>query len=105
MANILVPRRREDFFNPDGTFTLRALRFFEGLTDVTNESSTIIVDNSELINKNTKDITELQDSHYPSMGTYIQFLQQQLDGLPVFTVDTTGFTTDTTLITADKVIA
>ena len=38
-ATVIVPRRREDFFNPDGTFTLRALRFFESLTDVTNENT------------------------------------------------------------------
>ena len=45
MVDILVPRRREDFFNPDGTFTLRALRFFEGLTDQSNNS----VDEIEII--------------------------------------------------------
>lgn len=31
-----------------------------------------------------------------------QFLQQQLDGLPKFTCDTTGFTADSTEWTADK---
>ena len=34
-----------------------------------------------------------------------QFLQTQIDGLPEFTMDTTGFTADTTFITTDKVIA
>lgn len=33
---IIPPRRREEFFNEDGTFTLRALRFFEDLTSNTN---------------------------------------------------------------------
>ena len=41
---IVPPRRREEFFNPDGTFTLRALRFFEELTDNTN----INTDDNEL---------------------------------------------------------
>ena len=35
---IIPPRRREEFFNEDGTFTLRALRFFEELTDNSNVS-------------------------------------------------------------------
>lgn len=38
-------------------------------------------------------------------SSQVQFLQQQLNGLPEFTVDSTGFTADTTLITADKVTA
>jgi hypothetical protein len=33
---IIPPRRPEEFFNEDGTFTLRALRFFEDLTGNTN---------------------------------------------------------------------
>lgn len=35
----------------------------------------------------------------------IQQLLKESEGLPEFTIDTTGFTTDTTLITSDKVIA
>jgi hypothetical protein len=50
-------------------------------------------------------VTVLQDSHYPNMSTQVQFLQQQLNGLPEFTIDTTGFTIDTTFITTDKAIA
>ena len=34
-----------------------------------------------------------------------QCLQKQIDGLPEFTCDTTGFTADQTTWTADKVIA
>jgi hypothetical protein len=34
-----------------------------------------------------------------------QYLQTQIDGLPEFTIGTTGFTTDITFITTDKVIA
>ena len=55
--------------------------------------------------QNKEDIEDLQDSHYPNLASQIQFLQQQIDGLPEFTIDTTGFTFDSTEITFDKVIA
>ena len=54
---------------------------------------------------NEGDITELQDSHYPNLASQVQFLQQQIDGLPEFTMDTEGFTMDSTEFTMDKVIA
>ncbi|MAO21791.1 MAG: hypothetical protein CMJ25_13670 [Phycisphaerae bacterium] len=57
------------------------------------------------VTKNESDIVELQDSHYPNLASQVQFLQQQIDGLPEFTIDTTGFTFDSTEITFDKVIA
>lgn len=55
--------------------------------------------------KNEADIVDLQDSHYPNLSSQVQFLQQQIDGLPEFTIDTSGFTFDITEITFDKVIA
>ena len=57
------------------------------------------------VTENEVNITDLQDSHYPNLSSQVQFLQQQIDGLPDFTIDTTGFTTDITFITTDKVIA
>ena len=62
-----------------------------------------LIDIRETINEAA--ITDLQDSHYPNLSSQVQFLQQQIDGLPEFTIDTSGFTTDTTEITTDKVIA
>jgi len=46
-------------------------------------------------------------SNFSSNGfsSQVQFLQQQINGFPEFTIDTSGFTTDLTFITADKVIA
>jgi hypothetical protein len=38
-------------------------------------------------------------------SSMIQQIQKELEGLPEFTVDTTGFTADLTFITADKAIA
>lgn len=54
---------------------------------------------------NTVNILDLQDSHYPNLSSQVQFIQQQLDGLPEFTMDTEGFTMDSTEFTMDKVIA
>ena len=86
---IIVPRRREDFFNPDGTFTLRALRFFEDLTSLTNTTSETVE----------------SEANVSGFSAQVQQLRLELNGLPEFTIDTTGFTTDLTFITTDKVIA
>ena len=48
-------------------------------------------------------VTNLQESNRYTSN--IQQLQKQLDGLPEFTIDTTGFTSDLTFLTADKVTA
>ena len=83
---IIPPRRREEFFNEDGTFTLRALRFFEDLTGFTND--------------NTQDIDD--DSGIGSLNAIVVGIQKQVgSGKPV-TVDTTGFTVDTTFQFADE---
>lgn len=55
------------------------------------------------VTKNEVNITDLQDSHYPNLAAQVQFLQQQIDGLPEFTMDTSGFTFDNTELTFDKV--
>jgi hypothetical protein len=62
-----------------------------------------INDNTDLINDNTDLINETPV--YSGFMAQIQFLQRQFDGLPEFTIDTSGFTTDSTFITTDKVIA
>ncbi|NRA76746.1 MAG: hypothetical protein HRU18_00940 [Pseudoalteromonas sp.] len=87
--NIIVPRRREDFFDSDGNPTLRFIRFLESLTDITNTTTTEII----------------TAAFATGFSSQIQSLQRQLDGLPEFTIDTSGFTTDLTFITTDKVIA
>ena len=121
---VIVPRRREDFFDSNGNPTLRFTRFLESLTDTTNVTTTVITDNSEAIEVNETNIatnasaindnTDLINDNtdlinetpiYSGFMAQIQFLQRQFDGLPEFTIDTTGFTTDTTFITTDKVIA
>ena len=86
---IIVPRRKQEWFDKDGNFTHQAFRFFEELTEVTN-TSTAELDAGAAVQ---------------SFSAQNQWLQQQINGLPEFTIDTTGFTTDTTFITTDKVIA
>ena len=77
---IIPPRRREEFFNEDGTFTLRALRFFEDLTGNTNV--------------NTQDIED--DSGIGALNALVLRLQEQVGSGKKLTIDTTGFTVDTT---------
>ena len=57
-----------------------------------------------IVFENSNDIVELQDSHYPSLSAQMQQIQKQLKGLAEFTIDTSGFTTDLSFITTDKVI-
>lgn len=89
MANIIVPRRRQEWFDPNGEFSHQALRFFEELTELTNNTS--------------NDVSGSFSAQ--SFSAHTEQLQRRLDGLPTLTIDTTGFTVDTTLITTDKVIA
>ena len=86
---IIVPRRKQEWFDKDGNFTHQAFRFFEELTEVTNTST-----------------AELDaGASVQSFSAQNQWLQQQIDGLPEFTMDTTGFTMDSTEFSMDKVIA
>ena len=50
-------------------------------------------------------ILALQESQHPNTSAQVQFIQQQLDGLPEFTMESTGFTMDQTEFTMDKVLA
>jgi len=50
-------------------------------------------------------ISEIGNEGVTSFPATLQQAIKRLDGLPEFTVDTTGFTTDLTTITTDKVIA
>jgi hypothetical protein len=85
-APIIPPRRPEEFFNEDGTFTLRALRFFEDLTGNTNV--------------NTQDIED--DSGIGALNALVLRLQAQVGSGKPLTIDTTGFTVDTTFQFTDQ---
>lgn len=84
--SIIVPRRREDFFDSRGEPTLRFTRFLEELTQQVNDTAD-------------------SDIPFQSYSAQSQWLQKQISGLPEFTIDTSGFTVDSSLITVDKVLA
>lgn len=88
MANIIVPNR-QDWMDAEGNFTLQALRFFEDLSEQTNDT-TGEVENSASVS---------------SFSAQLQQVRKELNGLPEFTMDTTGFTMDSTEWTMDKVLA
>lgn len=50
-------------------------------------------------------VSEIGNEGATSFGSILQQAIKRLDGLPEFTIDTTGFTVDLTTITTDKVIA
>jgi len=89
MAEIIIPRRREDFFRENGEPTHRFIRWIELVTQQTNETS----DN----------VAEIAPATF--FSSQLQQLRKELNGLPKFTCDTTGFTADSTEWTADKDIA
>ena len=97
--SVIVPRRKDDFFQPNGEPTLRFVKFLEELTGQSNE----VTEKTEAI---TEIITNVEQAAFASgFSSYLQQTIRQLNGLPEFTIDTTGFTADSTLITSDKVIA
>ena len=53
----------------------------------------------------TDPISEIGNEGISNFSSILQQVTKQLDGLPEFTIDTSGFTTDLTFITTDKVIA
>ena len=105
--------------DPRRTLTRRAIISYDQLRELTDWPNLLIKDYQGIIQDfafladeedklelriviNEGNISDLQDSHYPNLSSQVQFIQQQLDGLPKFTCDTTGFTADSTEWTADK---
>tara|TARA_R110000850_G_scaffold256499_1_gene382395 strand:- start:396 stop:578 length:183 start_codon:yes stop_codon:yes gene_type:complete len=58
-----------------------------------------------IVSPATKCIKNQPQSQPTSNSSQIMWLQQQIDGLPEFTMETEGFTMDQTEFTMDKVIA
>ena len=89
MADIIVPRRKQEWFDKEGNFTHQAFRFFEELANISNETTSTVA----------------SAGFISSMNAQIQQLRKESDGLPEFTMDTTGFTMDSTEFSMDKVIS
>lgn len=87
---------------------LRKPKAFRGESDVdayTDQIETILFQMWKRLGGNTDYIATLTNDAGGGFNSQAQWLQKQIDGLPIFTVDTSGFTTDLTFITTDKVIA
>ena len=69
------------------------------------QQNTILFQLWRKLGGNNDPISDLPNSGNNGFSSQVQWMQKQIDGLPLFTIDTTGFTTDTTFITTDKVIA
>tara|TARA_R110000765_G_scaffold177205_1_gene282521 strand:+ start:899 stop:1192 length:294 start_codon:yes stop_codon:yes gene_type:complete len=69
------------------------------------QQNTVIFQLWNKLGGNNDPIADLSSFSTNGFSSQVQWLQQQIDGLPEFTVDTTGFTFDSTKITFDKVVA
>jgi hypothetical protein len=97
MANLVNP---PPFLNiPPALFKDRATRAY------IEQLNTIIFQLYNKLGGMDDPIADLGNSSANGFNSQVQWMQQQINGLPEFTIDTTGFTTDTTFITTDKVIA
>ncbi len=69
------------------------------------QQNTVIFQLWRKLDGNTDPISDIGNDGISNLSSQLQQVIKQLDGLPEFTIDTSGFTTDLTFITTDKVIA
>ena len=69
------------------------------------QQNTVIFQLWRKLGGNNDPISEIGNEGISNFSAQLQQVTKRLDGLPEFTIDTSGFTTDLTFITADKVIA
>ena len=83
---IVVPRRLEDWFDQrTGQMTLRAVKFFELMTNTSNVSSETLENTTNSVNSISRGI-----------NAQLFNVQSQIGSGLALTIDTTGFTVDTT---------
>ena len=70
-----------------------------------DQQRTILFQLWQKLGGNTDPLAEIKNVNEQVFSSYAQFLEKRLDGLPEFTIDTSGYTTDTARITTDKVFA
>ena len=94
---VIVPRRAEDWFEyrinevtgkTELNFTLRALAFFETLTGGTN---TVI-----------EDVEEMPNNTDPALNARLELLNCKISEENSLTIDTSGFTVDTSYQFTDQ---
>ena len=107
----LEDREIRAFIEQQNTIIFQLWNRSGGVTDVTSETVENITVIDEEINVIEGDITNITNVVIESEATafpnpvLLQPLRLEIKGLPELTIDTTGFTTDLTTITTDKVIA
>ena len=69
------------------------------------QQNTVIFQLWNKLGGNTDPVANLANSSSNGNSSQVQWMQKQISGLPEFTIDTSGFTFDSTEITFDKVIA
>jgi hypothetical protein len=69
------------------------------------QQNTVIFQLWNKLGGNTDPVADLANSSSNGNSSQVQWMQKQLNGLPEFTIDTSGSTFDSTKITFDKVIA
>ena len=69
------------------------------------QQNTIIFQLWQKLGGNNDPLSDLENLSNNSFSSQVQQIQKEIDGLPEFTIDTSGFTTDLSFITTDKVIA
>ena len=69
------------------------------------QQNTVIFQLWNKLGGNDDPISDLGNASSNGFSSQVQWMQKQINGLPEFTIDTSGFTFDSTEITFDKVIA
>jgi hypothetical protein len=69
------------------------------------QQNTVIFQLYQKLGGQSDPIANLENFSTNGFSSQTQWLQKQINGLPEFTIDTSGFTFDSTEITFDKVIA
>ena len=69
------------------------------------QQNTIIFQLWQKLGGNNDPLSDLENLSNNSFSSQVQQIQKEINGLPEFTIDTSGFTTDLSFITTDKVIA
>ena len=92
--------------NPPPTLRIPKSFLSDGETrEYISQLNTIIFQLYNKIGGVNDPISDIGNEGVTSFSPIIQETIKRLNGLPELTIDTTGFTTDTTQITTDKVIA
>ena len=92
--------------NPPPQLRIPQAFFKDGETrEYISQLNTIIFQLYNKIGGVNDPISEIGNEGVTSLSPIVQQTIKELNGLPELTIDTTGFTTDLTTITTDKVIA